>query len=179
MMAYITIRYEWDYAIGCIVALVHDVAMTLALFALTRSEVNTELISVLLTIIGYSINNSIVVFDRIRETISNHKGNISEDGYAEIANEALDGTIKTSICSSITTLLPMAMLLIFGSRSIFTFIFAMTVGLIAGTFSSIFVAPKVWCYVRTHFNKGGAKKPKKKKTKKENLDEYTIKGINA
>ncbi len=178
MMIYVTIRYEWDYAVGCIVALVHDVMMTLALFGIVRSEVNTELISVLLTIIGYSINNSIVVFDRIRETISNYKGNISADKYKAIVNESLDSTIKMSLYSSLTTLLPMIMLLVMGSRSIFTFIFAMLVGLISGTLSSLFIAPSVWVYVRTHFNKNSKKKTKKH-TKKEALDEYTIKGINA
>lgn len=178
MMLYVTFRYEWDYALGCIVALVHDVAIVLAIFAIFRFEVNTELISVLLTVIGYSINNSIVVFDRVREIISEHKGTINKGEYKDIVNKALDGTIKMSLYSSISTLLPVICLLILGSEAIFTFIFAMLVGLIAGTFSSLFVAPTVWRIIRER-SKDKPAKTKKSKAKKEALDEYTIKGINA
>ena len=173
MLAYIAFRYEWDYAVSCLVALIHDVLITLSLFAILRLEVNTEVISVLLTIIGYSINNSIVVFDRVRETVSERKGKID---YKGIVNDALDKTLVVSIFSSITTLLPVVMLLLFGSRSIFTFTFAMLVGMIAGTFSSIFVAPRLWCWIRENYK---PKQRTKKKEEKEQLDEYTIKGINA
>ena len=176
MMAYVTLRYEWDYALGCIVALIHDVAIVLAVFGIMRLEINTELISVLLTIIGYSINNSIVVFDRVRETMKNQKGTLKDEDYKRITNESMDATIKMSIYSSISTILPVIIMLAMGSNAIFTFIFAMFVGLIAGTFSSIFIAPAVWRYARTHFqpkSKGG----KKNKAKKEALDEYTFIGL--
>ncbi len=174
MLAYIAFRYEWDYAVSCLVALVHDVLITLAMFAILRLEVNTEVISVLLTIIGYSINNSIVVFDRVRETVAETKG---KTDYARIVNDALDKTLLVSLFSSLTTLLPVIMLLVLGSRSIFTFTFAMLVGMIAGTFSSIFVAPRLWCWIRENYKPKD--KPKKKKENKETLDEYTFKGINA
>ena len=174
MLAYIAFRYEWDYAVSCLVALVHDVMITLAMFAILRLEVNTEVISVLLTIIGYSINNSIVVFDRVRETVAETKGKAD---YAKIVNDALDKTLLVSLFSSLTTLLPVIMLLVLGSRSIFTFTFAMLVGMIAGTFSSIFVAPRLWCWIRENYKPKD--KPKKKKENKETLDEYTFKGINA
>ena len=174
MLAYIAFRYEWDYAVSCLVALVHDVLITLAMFAILRLEVNTEVISVLLTIIGYSINNSIVVFDRVRETVAETKGKAD---YAKIVNDALDKTLLVSLFSSLTTLLPVIMLLVLGSRSIFTFTFAMLVGMIAGTFSSIFVAPRLWCWIRQNYKPKD--KPKKKKENKETLDEYTFKGINA
>ncbi|MBR2677519.1 MAG: protein translocase subunit SecD [Solobacterium sp.] len=173
MLAYIAFRYEWDYAVSCLVALIHDVLITLSLFVILRLEVNTEVISVLLTIIGYSINNSIVVFDRVRETVRECKGKID---YKGIVNDALDKTLIVSIFSSITTLLPVVMLLLLGSRSIFTFTFAMLVGMIAGTFSSIFVAPRLWCWIRENYK---PKQRTKKKEQKEQLDEYTIKGINA
>jgi len=176
MMAYVTFRYEWDYALGCIVALIHDVAIVLAIFGICRFEVNIELISVLLTIIGYSINNSIVVFDRVRETVAESKKGLKEQDYEVIINKSLDQTIKMSIYSSITTILPVIMLLVMGSHSIFTFVFAMFVGLIAGTISSIFVAPHVFKWARTHIK---PKQKTKKKEVKEALDEYTIKGINA
>lgn len=174
MLAYIAFRYEWDYAVSCLVALVHDVLITLAMFAILRLEVNTEVISVLLTIIGYSINNSIVVFDRVRETVAETKG---KPDYARIVNDALDKTLLVSLFSSLTTLLPVIMLLVLGSRSIFTFTFAMLVGMIAGTFSSIFVAPRLWCWIRENYKPKD--KPKKNKENKETLDEYTFKGINA
>ncbi len=178
MMAYVTFRYEWDYALGCITALVHDVAIVLAVFGIFRLEVNTELISVLLTIIGYSINNSIVVFDRVREVMSDKKSRTKEEDFNEVINKSLDATILMSLFSSVTTMLPVIFLLAMGSRSIFTFIFAMFIGLIAGTLSSIFIAPTAWRYARTHLRKNGGKKIRKKEAR-ETLDEYTIKGINA
>ena len=177
MLLYITIRFKWDYAVSCIVALLHDVMIVLAFFAIFRSEINTELISVILAIIGYSINNSIVVFDRVRELVNDEKGKISNDKYKKIVNDALDNTITRSIFSSITTILPIIALLFLGSGAIFTFNFAMLVGLIAGTMSSIFIAPSVWLYIRTHVKENTKKKAKKKY--KEELDEYTITGINA
>ncbi len=176
MLLYIAFRYEIDYSISCLVALVHDVLITLGVFAIFRFEVNTELISVLLTIIGYSINNSIVVCDRIKETLASRKGKISKTEYTKIANEALNNTIRMTLYSFVTTVLPVIVLLIAGSQSIFTFTFAMFVGLIAGTISSMFIMPYVWTYIRTHYT---PKAKKTKKVKKEALDEYTIKGINA
>ena len=178
MMIYVTIRFEWDYALGCITALLHDVGIVLAVFSILRMEVNIELISVLLTIIGYSINNSIVVFDRVREMLKDVKKKPTAGMYKELVNKALDATIKMSINSSITTILPVIVLLVMGSRAIITFMVAMFIGLIAGTISSIFVAPTVWIWARDHF-KPHEKKTKKKWEDKEHLDEYTIKGINA
>ena len=177
MMAYVTIRYEWDYALSCIVALVHDVLIVLAVFGILRLEVNIELISVLLTIIGYSINNSIIVFDRIREQMNLRKNKENID-YKVVVNDAIDATIKEALNSSFTTIVPVIILLFLGSQAIFTFIFAMLVGLVAGTFSSIFVSPILWYYLRTHY-KPKEKNQKKKEIRKEHLDEYTIPGINA
>ena len=180
MLAYITIRYEFDYAIGCLSALIHDVLIVLSFFAILRMEVNTDLVSVLLTIIGYSINNSIIVFDRIRENMEGRNAStMRAEEYDAVVNTSVDQTFNMMINGSLTTLLPVILLLLIGSRSIFTFNIAMFVGLIAGTFSSIFVAPTVW---RTLRKKGKSISPKQKKTKtekKEILDEYTIKGINA
>ena len=177
MLIYITLRFKWDYAISCIVALLHDVAIVLAFFAIFRIEVNIELISVILAIIGYSINNSIVVFDRIRELL--HDTNITHltlKDYSAIVNKAVDNTILRSIFSSITTILPIIALLIMGSNAIFIFNIAMFVGLIAGTLSSIYISPYVWYLIRS---KHKEKAKKVKTTKKEELDEYTVKGINA
>lgn len=180
MLAYITVRYEFDYAIGCLSALIHDVLIVLSFFAIFRMEVNTDLVSVLLTIIGYSINNSIIVFDRIRENMEGRNAStMRAEEYDAVVNTSVDQTFNMMINGSLTTLLPVILLLLIGSRSIFTFNIAMFVGLIAGSFSSIFVAPTVW---RTLRKKGKSTSPKQKKTKtekKEILDEYTIKGINA
>ncbi len=176
MLLYIAFRYEIDYSLSCLVALIHDVLITLSIFAIFRFEVNTELISVLLTIIGYSINNSIVVCDRIKETLASRKGKINKNEYTKIANEALNNTIRMTLYSFVTTVLPVIVLLVAGSQSIFTFTFAMFVGLIAGTISSMFIMPYVWTYIRSHYT---PKAKKTKKVKKEALDEYTIKGINA
>lgn len=180
MLAYITVRYEFDYAIGCLSALIHDVLIVLSFFAIFRMEVNTDLVSVLLTIIGYSINNSIIVFDRIRENMEGRNAStMRAEEYDAVVNTSVDQTFNMMINGSLTTLLPVILLLLIGSRSIFTFNIAMFAGLIAGTFSSIFVAPTVW---RTLRKKGKSTSPKQKKTKtekKEILDEYTIKGINA
>lgn len=176
MLAYVALRYEWDYSAGALCALIHDVLITLASFAILRLEVNTEVISVLLTIIGYSINNTIVVFDRVREIMHEHDDNLSKDKLKDAVNEAIGETLRMSLYSSITTLLPVIFMLIMGSRSIFTFTFAMFVGMVAGTLSSIFIAPAVFMYLR---NRRKPKTKTKKKEVKEQLDEYTIKGINA
>ncbi len=175
MLAYISFRFEWDYSVSCLVALIHDVLITLSAFAILRLEVNTELISVLLTIIGYSINNSIVVFDRVRELMQG-RTNLSREDYESLVNDALNKTFRMSIYSSISTILPVIVLLLIGSEAIFTFTFAMFIGLIAGTLSSLFIAPSMWLYMRQHHH---PKARKAKQEKKEQLDEITIKGINA
>lgn len=181
MLAYVTIRYEWDYALSCLVALIHDVIMVLGTFVITRFEVSPELISVLLTIIGYSINNSIIIFDRVRENMQGKPAKLSQEDYAKIADESVNETANMSLFGSLTTIFPVIFLIVLGSNSILSFNVSMLVGLIAGTFSSMFIAPKCWVYLRTHFHKGNKKatKKSKKKEKKEQLDEYTFKGINA
>ena len=180
MLAYITVRYEFDYAIGCLSALIHDVVIVLAFFAIFRMEVNTDLVSVLLTIIGYSINNSIIVFDRIRENMEGRNvSTMREEDYDQVVNTSVDQTFNMMINGSLTTLLPVIFLLVIGSRSIFTFNIAMFVGLIAGTFSSMFVAPTVWRMLRKRRSTTKPKQKKVRSEKKEVLDEYTFKGINA
>jgi len=176
MLGYITIRFKWDFGISAIVALIHDVVFVLAIFAIFRIEVNIELVSVILAIIGYSINNSIVVFDRIREELSEcNESKMSSEDYKNIVNTALDNTIIRSIFSSITTILPVIALLMLGSSAIFVFNIAMFAGLIAGTLSSIYISPKVWLYIRDNHTP----KPKVKKVYKEHIDELPVKGINS
>lgn len=176
VLIYISIRFKWDYAISGIVALIHDVLIILAFCAIFRLEINTEIIAVLLAIIGYSINNSIVVFDRIRELVRQHRHeNFDADKYKLIVNEALQKTLMRSVLSTFTTILPVICLLLLGSNAIFTFNLALFIGLAAGAGSSVFIAAQLWLYIRIHRKD----KPKKKKMKKLNeIQETIIPGMN-
>ncbi|MEF9961592.1 MAG: protein translocase subunit SecD [Erysipelotrichaceae bacterium] len=177
VLIYISLRFKWDYAISGIVALIHDVFIILAFCSIFRLEINTEIIAVMLAIIGYSINNSIVVFDRIRETLKRHtKYEMTPELYKSVVNDALQNTLIRSTLSSFTTILPVVCLLLLGSGAIFTFNLALIIGLVAGTGSSLFIASQLWLYIRIH-HKG---KPKKIKSYKK-LDEVTemiIPGVN-
>jgi len=177
MMGYIAIRFEWDYAVGTIVALLHDVFFVLAIFAIMRFEVNTELVAVILAIIGYSVDDSIVVFDRIRYTVNTwSKPHISKSDYRQIVNESLQQVIFRSLFNTFTTIIPILALISLGSFEIFTFNFAMLVGLFAGAYSSIFIAAQLWLYIRVN-KKPKITKQRIKKNKGE-LEEMTIIGLN-
>lgn len=177
ILIYVSIRFKWDYALSGIVALIHDVIIILAFCAILRLEINTEIVAVLLTIIGYSINNSIVVFDRIRENVRKTRGHLDKDGYRTLVNEALATTCTRSVFSTLTTMLPVIALLLFGSDGISVFNLTLLIGLIAGAGSSLFIAAQLWYYLRLHKKPKKAKK-KKKQTGKKELDEMTIPGIN-
>lgn len=177
IMLFITIRFEFDYAFATILALVHDVFIVFAVFSILRLEFNIELIAVILAIIGYSVDDSIVIFDRIRENVkafgSNH---ISKEAYRKIVNESLQATVQRSLYNTITTLIPIVFLIGLGSQAIFNFNFAMLVGLIAGAYSSIFIAAQFWYWVRVNRKPRVVKvKPKKKSNEPE---EMVILGIN-
>lgn len=177
ILIYVSIRFKWDYALSGIVALIHDVIIILAFCAILRLEINTEIVAVLLTIIGYSINNSIVVFDRIRENVRKTRGHLDKDGYRTLVNEALATTCTRSVFSTLTTMLPVIALLLFGSDGISVFNLTLLIGLIAGAGSSLFIAAQLWYYLRLHKKPKKAKK-KKKQTGKKELDEMMIPGIN-
>ena len=177
IMLFITIRFEFDYAFATILALMHDVFIVFAVFSVLRLEFNIELIAVILAIIGYSVDDSIVIFDRIRENVkafgSNH---ISKEAYRKIVNESLQATVQRSLYNTITTLIPIVFLIGLGSQAIFNFNFAMLVGLIAGAYSSIFIAAQFWYWVRVNRKPRVVKaKPKKKSNEPE---EMVILGIN-
>jgi len=177
ILLFITVRFEFDYAFATILALVHDVFIVFAVFAVFRLEFNIELIAVLLAIIGYSVDDSIVIFDRIRENVnafgSNH---ISNAAYRKIVNESLQATVQRSLYNTITTLIPIVFLISLGSQAIFNFNFAMLIGLIAGAYSSIFIAAQFWYWVRINRKPKVVKvKPKKNKNEPEEL---VILGIN-
>lgn len=180
ILIYVSIRFKWDYAISGIVALVHDVLIILAVFVIFRMEITTDIIAVLLAIIGYSINDSIVGFDRIRENCVDYESRfkvITNEQYREIVNKSMQDTIVRSIITTITTLIPVLCLIFLGSPSVLTFNIALLVGLIAGANSSIFIAAQLWYLLRCKF-KHKAKPKKKHKRSKDELEEYIIPGIN-
>ncbi len=135
---YITIRYEFKFALSAILALLHDVIIALGVIAYLRYEVNIEFIAAVLTILGYSINDTIIIFDRIREKLKDK--NKQGLNFGEILNLSLNDVMVRSLNTSITTLLAAVAILIFGGDSLRTFIVTLIVGVTAGTYSSIFVA---------------------------------------
>jgi len=169
IIIYITIRFKFTYAIGAVIALLHDILIMVAIFSILRLEVSSLFVAALLAIIGYSINDTIVSFDRIRQ---NEKEKLS---LAEIVNLSLNQTIKRSIFTTITTMIPVVMLIIMGSFEIITFNIALLIGLLAGTYSSIFIASQIWLMLE-HKEK---KKPKKIKKHDDGPEEMAIKGINS
>jgi len=136
MVLYITVRFEYRYAVTAIAALLHDVLIVLAFFSVFRLEVNITFVAAILTILGYSINDTIVIFDRIREnTKTRHK-----ESLAEIVEMSIRGSLRRSINTSLTTLLVLITLFAFGGVTLRPFISALLVGILAGTYSSIFIA---------------------------------------
>ncbi len=159
LIVYITIRFEFKFSIGAILALVHDVLITVGLFSLLNKEISLTIIAALLTIVGYSLNDTIVVFDRIREKL--RKG-IKGD-YLNTLNISVGETISRTFITSLTTLLTVLSLFFFGGSVIHDFAFAMLVGVLVGTYSSIFVATPLlaeW-YLRVTSKKAGVKRAKR------------------
>ncbi len=144
IVIYISIRFKFSYAISSILALVHDVLFVMILFSLLKIEVNVIFIAALLTIIGYSINNTIVVFDRIRQNISSNKSKLNSDALKQVVNKSISDTVTRSIYTTITTLIPVICLIILGSKSILPFNIALIFGLVAGLYSSVFLAGQLW-----------------------------------
>ncbi|MBR4707144.1 MAG: protein translocase subunit SecD [Pseudobutyrivibrio sp.] len=153
MLVYIWFRFkDLRFASSAIIALIHDVLVVLALYAFARISVSSAFIACMLTVIGYSVNDTIVVFDRIRE---NHKAIRTENAetLAELCNESLAQTLSRSISTSITTAIMVLMLLILGVSSIREFALPLLAGVIAGTYSSIFIATQLWYIMKVKFNK--------------------------
>lgn len=174
IILYITFRFKFSYGISSVICLVHDALMMVASVILLRVEVNSMFIAAVLAIIGYSINNTIVVFDRVRENLrKKDKENLNKEELKDVVNISIKETMARSIYTSLTTLLPVIALLVMGSREILTFNVAMIVGLIAGTYSSLLLAG--WLYV--FFASKKKNNNKKRKVVKE-VSEKTIKGIN-
>ena len=176
IIIYVSFRFKFSYAVSGVVALVHDVLIMIALFVIFNFEVSSMFIAALLAIIGYSINDTIVTFDRIREKLSKtDESKLTEDKFYELCNTSIQETFSRTIYTSITTLIPVVVLIILGSREILTFNLAMLFGLVAGTYSSIFIATALFMVLE----KKNLGKPKKvKRIYTDEFDEKKIKGIN-
>ena len=136
MLFYIWIRFEWQFSIGSIIALFHDVVITLGIFSVLSLEINLSIIAAVLTIVGYSMNDTVVIYDRIRENLNKYNRlNISE-----IADLSINDTLARTIITSITTLLALLSIFILGGEILRGFSLAMILGVVIGTYSSIFVA---------------------------------------
>ena len=147
MLFYIWVRFEWQFSIGSIVAIFHDVIITLGIFSLLSLEINLSIIAAVLTIVGYSMNDTVVIYDRIRENLGKfHKLNISE-----IANLSINETLARTIITSVTTLLALFSIFILGGEILRGFSFAMILGVLIGTYSSIFVASPILKYFKVSF----------------------------
>jgi preprotein translocase subunit SecF len=139
IVIYISIRFQFMYAIGALVALTHDVLITLGLFSLLNMEISLSVLAAFLFIVGYSLNDTIVVFDRVRENAKEKR----HDSFMSVLNISLNQTLNRTVITSMTTLTVVLILLFFGGEVIKPFAFALTIGLIVGTYSSIFVASPV------------------------------------
>ena len=139
MLFYIWIRFEWQFSIGSIVALFHDVIITLGIFSVLSLEINLSIIAAVLTIVGYSMNDTVVIYDRIRENLSKY----TKISISDIANLSINETLARTIITSITTLLALFSIYILGGEILRGFSFAMILGVIIGTYSSIFVASPI------------------------------------
>jgi preprotein translocase subunit SecF len=147
ILIYITWRFKFRYAVGAIIALIHDVVITVGIFSLLNKEFSLPIIAALLTIIGYSLNDTIVVYDRIRENIRG----VKRHALGDIINASINQVLSRTLLTSLTTLLVVTALLFLGGAVIHDFAFALLVGVITGTYSSIFIASPtilVWEHIR-------------------------------
>tara|TARA_Y100000746_G_scaffold128942_1_gene110391 strand:+ start:315 stop:1223 length:909 start_codon:yes stop_codon:yes gene_type:complete len=139
MLFYIWIRFEWQFSLGAVLALVHDVIITIGIFSFFQIEFNLSIIAALLTIIGYSMNDTVVVYDRIRENLRKYK---KQDLY-DLINSSINQTLSRTVLTSFTTLLALFSLYIFGGQVIKGFTLAMIIGVFIGTYSSTFIASQL------------------------------------
>ena len=158
MLFYIWIRFEWQFSLGAILALVHDVIVTLGIFSLLTYEINLSIVAAVLTIVGYSMNDTVVIFDRIRENLKKY----SKISTSNICDTSINETLSRTLITSVTTLLALLSIYIFGGEILKGFSFAMIIGVIVGTYSSIFVAAPILNYTKVT----------QKTVLKEDIDKY-------
>ena len=142
MLIYIWIRFEWQFSLGAIIALMHDVIITVGIFSFLSYEVNLSIVAAVLTIVGYSMNDTVVIFDRIRENLKKY----SKISISDISNISTNETLSRTLITSVTTLLALFSIYIFGGAILKGFSLAMIIGVIVGTYSSIFVATPILNY---------------------------------
>ncbi|HOV86211.1 MAG TPA: protein translocase subunit SecF [Syntrophobacteraceae bacterium] len=157
----VTMGFCWvlklPYALAAVLALVHDVLITVGIFAVTNKEFTLEILAALLTIVGYSLNDTIVVFDRIRENVRK----VRKDEFKKLINDSINQTLSRTILTGGTTLLALVFLFLFGGTVIHDFAFAMIIGIVVGTYSSVFVASPLLIFYQDWAG-GGAARPRKK-----------------
>ncbi|MBD97604.1 MAG: protein translocase subunit SecF [Candidatus Marinamargulisbacteria bacterium] len=145
LLLYISLRFQWTYGVAALIALAHDGLITISIAAMLLVEVNTAFVAALLMILGYSINDTIVVFDRVRELANNYE----DQPMAAVANLAIRQTIRRSIYTSVTTALVVGALLIFGGVTLKGFCIVLLIGIVSGTYSSIFIASPILVGLRS------------------------------
>ena len=143
MLIYIWFRFEWQFSLGAVIALVHDVILTVGVFCFTQLEFNLPIIAAILTIVGYSMNDTVVVYDRVRENLRKHRSKPID----QLLDLSINETLSRTVITSVTTLLALVSLYVFGGSVIKGFTFAMIWGVVVGTYSSIFVAAPFLKYV--------------------------------
>ena len=136
MLAYIWFRFEWQFSVGAVLALLHDVVLTIGVFSLVQLEFGLPIIAALLTIVGYSMNDTVVVYDRVRENLRKYK----KMPLSELLDLSVNDTLSRTIMTSVTTLIALGSLYVLGGENIRGFTFAMIWGIFVGTYSSIFIA---------------------------------------
>jgi preprotein translocase SecF subunit len=146
MLVYIWIRFEWQFSLAAITALIHDVIITVGIFSFLSYEVNLSIVAAVLTIVGYSMNDTVVIFDRIRENLRKY----SKIPISEISDTSTKETLSRTLITSVTTLLALLSIYIFGGAILKGFSFAMIIGVIVGTYSSIFVAAPILNYTKVN-----------------------------
>ena len=139
VLFYIWLRFEWQFALGAVVALVHDILLTIGIFSILQIKFDLAIIAALLTIVGYSLNDTVVVFDRVRENLRKYK----KLALADVLNLSINETLARTVMTSVTTLLALISLFVLGGDVIRGFVFAMIWGVIVGTYSSVFIASGV------------------------------------
>ena len=147
MLFYIWVRFEWQFSLGSILAIFHDVLITIGLFSLLSLEINLSIVAAVLTIVGYSMNDTVVIYDRIRENLSK----FSSIKIGEISNTSINETLSRTIITSATTLLALISIFVLGGEILRGFALAMIIGVIIGTYSSIFVASPILKYLNVSY----------------------------
>ncbi len=147
MLFYIWVRFEWQFSVGSIVALFHDVIITLGIFSVLSLEINLSIIAAVLTIVGYSMNDTVVIYDRIRENLQKY----TKISISDVSNLSINETLSRTIITSVTTLLALVSIYILGGEILRGFSFAMILGVLIGTYSSIFVASPILKFLKVNY----------------------------